>query len=92
MWASSDSSASPAGTISSVRARSLRADVRVGSSVYRFQFHPEVDEPLIERWLHVPAHRQNLEGVAEKAGPEEIRRETPERIAGLEDSWDKRPS
>jgi len=57
---------------------------RFGSHVYGFQFHLEVDEPLIERWLHVSAHRRDLEAVAEEVGPEDIRRETRERIAGLQ--------
>ena len=55
--------------------------LRYRSNVYGFQFHLEVDEPLIERWLRVPVHRQDLEAVAEEVDPDAIRRETRERIS-----------
>jgi GMP synthase (glutamine-hydrolysing) len=47
---------------------------RYGTNVYGLQFHLEVDEPLIERWLTVPAHCAELdEG---RIDPESIRHET----------------
>ena len=33
---------------------------RYGDSAYGFQFHPEVDQALIERWLGNPAYREDL--------------------------------
>jgi GMP synthase (glutamine-hydrolysing) len=49
---------------------------RYGGNVYGLQFHLEVDEPLIERWLRVEAHRRELESLKGKIGPDDIRRET----------------
>jgi GMP synthase (glutamine-hydrolysing) len=47
---------------------------RYGTNVYGLQFHLEVDEPLIERWLTVPAHCAELdEG---RIDPAVIRHET----------------
>ncbi len=33
---------------------------RYGSNVYGFQFHLEVDEPLVERWLRIPGYQHEL--------------------------------
>ncbi len=33
---------------------------RYGGNAYGFQFHPEVDQALIERWLGIPAYRAEL--------------------------------
>lgn len=56
---------------------------RYGESAYGFQFHLEVDEPLIERWLNVPIHVAELEALGGKIDPEVIRRETPGNIERL---------
>ena len=56
---------------------------RYGDSAYGFQFHLEVDEPLIERWLNVPIHVAELEALAGRIDPDVIRRETPENIDRL---------
>jgi GMP synthase (glutamine-hydrolysing) len=61
---------------------------RYGANVYGLQFHLEVDEPLIERWLRVPAHRDDLERLAAEVHPDEIRRETRERIPDLQETAD----
>jgi len=34
---------------------------RYGTKVYGFQFHLEVTEPVIHRWLHLPAHAEDLQ-------------------------------
>jgi GMP synthase (glutamine-hydrolysing) len=39
---------------------------RFGDRAYGLQFHLEADEPLIQRWLHVPEYRAE----AESSGPE----------------------
>lgn len=54
---------------------------RYGENAYGFQFHLEVDEPLIDRWLDVPMHRAEIEALSGLVDPEEIRRETRARIA-----------
>ncbi len=36
---------------------------RYGDNVYGLQFHLEVDEPLIDRWLHAPVNVRELEGL-----------------------------
>ena len=53
---------------------------RYGDNVYGLQFHLEVDEALIERWLSVPVHRRELEELKGKIEPERIRRETSRHI------------
>jgi len=56
---------------------------RYGDSAYGFQFHLEVDEPLIERWLNVPIHVAELDALAGRIDPDVIRRETPSNIERL---------
>jgi len=56
---------------------------RYGDKVYGFQFHLEVDEAMIERWLEVPRHKKEIEGLRGKIDPEVIRRQTPEYIRRL---------
>lgn len=53
---------------------------RYGENVYGLQFHLEVNEPLIERWLRVPQHRRELEELKGRIDPEAIRAETPRSI------------
>lgn len=54
---------------------------RAGRNVYGFQFHLEVDQPLIERWLNVPVHREELSDLRGQIDPDIVRRETVEHIA-----------
>ncbi len=56
---------------------------RYGEKVYGFQFHLEVDEMMIERWLKVPYHQEALEAVKAKVSPEQIRQETQGNIEAL---------
>jgi GMP synthase (glutamine-hydrolysing) len=61
---------------------------RYGDKVYGLQFHLEVDEPLIERWLKVPEHGTELATVRGQIDPEVIRHETAQyihRSQGLSD-------
>lgn len=53
---------------------------RYRANVYAFQFHLEVEEALIHRWLRVPIHRRELESLAGKVDPEAIRAETGRRV------------
>ena len=57
---------------------------RYGDKVYGFQFHLEADEPTIERWLDVPAHRTELDASAGLIDPARIRAETPRQVARSE--------
>jgi GMP synthase (glutamine-hydrolysing) len=62
---------------------------RYGENVYGFQFHLEVDEPLIDRWLRVPSMRDELVPLGGDAHAERIQSETPahiERLKHLSDS------
>jgi GMP synthase (glutamine-hydrolysing) len=57
---------------------------RFGEGVYGFQFHLEVDRPLIERWLTVPDHQQSLREEAGTVDPDEIRCRSDASIGPLE--------
>lgn len=45
---------------------------RHGEKTYGFQFHLEVDKPMIDRWLALPAHAE----IVEKTEREKIQKET----------------
>jgi len=49
---------------------------RFRESVYGFQFHLEVDKPMIARWLRVPENKKEIEDLNGKIDPERIRAET----------------
>ena len=61
---------------------------RYGANVYGLQFHLEVDERMIHRWLKVPENRQEIAGL-EGIDPEQIHRETPEYISRLHQLSDR---
>jgi len=56
---------------------------RFGEKVYGFQFHLEVDEPLIERWLETPGFKKEIDGLKGKVSVEAIRRETKSHVRRL---------
>jgi len=58
---------------------------RYGEHAYGFQFHLEVDESLIERWLTVPDHQSVLEEEVGKVDPRRIREQTAASISGLQE-------
>ena len=62
---------------------------RYRDKVYAFQFHMEVDEPLIERWLSVPVHRAELAELGGRVDPDRIRRETTAHIGRLRQLSDR---
>ena len=49
---------------------------RYGDKVYGLQFHLEVDEPLVERWLGIPVHRQEIASLDGQVRLEQIRSDT----------------
>ena len=56
---------------------------RYGDKVYGFQFHLEVDAPMIERWLVTPVNKKEIEGLGGEISPDVIRSETPKYINTL---------
>lgn len=62
---------------------------RYGDNVYGLQFHLEVDERMIERWLTVPVHVKEIESTNGKIDPRKIREETPANIGRLKQLGDR---
>jgi GMP synthase (glutamine-hydrolysing) len=62
---------------------------RHGDNVYGFQFHLEVDERLIGRWLRTPVHRAEIEASHGDIDPDEISRVTPLHILRSADLADR---
>ncbi len=58
---------------------------RHGEHAYGFQFHLEVNQSLIERWLTVPANQKTLLEETGRIDPDAIRRQTLESVTALED-------
>lgn len=56
---------------------------RFGANVYGLQFHLEVDEPMVERWLKVPIHKKEIERLKGKIDPDQILQETTAYIERL---------
>ena len=56
---------------------------RCGANVYGFQFHLEVDERMIHRWLRVGENRDEIAALGGKIDAERIHQETPAHIARL---------
>lgn len=56
---------------------------RFGKKIYGFQFHLEVDEPLIERWLKTPKFKKEIESLGSEVSVETIRSETKSYIRRL---------
>ena len=49
---------------------------RYGKNAYGFQFHLEVDEPLVHRWLSTPRYLEELSSLQGRTDPDTIKRET----------------
>jgi len=56
---------------------------RYGDKVYGFQFHLEVDEPMVERWLRVPDRLVELNSLSQPNDPQTILQETTQFIPRL---------
>jgi len=56
---------------------------RYDTKIYGFQFHLEVDEPMIHRWLRVPENRKEIAALGCANSPERIHNETGDYIARL---------
>jgi GMP synthase (glutamine-hydrolysing) len=57
---------------------------RHGEHVYGLQFHLEVDESLIDRWLTVPENQPTLRDEAGSVDPDAVRRQTARSITALQ--------
>jgi len=57
---------------------------RHGSNAYGFQFHLEMDQPLIERWLNLPAYRDDLVAAGLGRDAAAIHADTVPRIAAMQ--------
>jgi GMP synthase (glutamine-hydrolysing) len=67
-------------------ARSEQCDnqaFRYGEKVYGLQFHLEVDQPLIDRWLRTPEMQCEIEALGGRADAERIRAETARAMPKL---------
>ncbi|HEU4346007.1 MAG TPA: gamma-glutamyl-gamma-aminobutyrate hydrolase family protein [Candidatus Binatia bacterium] len=62
---------------------------RYGASVYGLQFHLEVDEPMIRRWLRVTENQREIAGLRGKIDPARIQTETPGYIQRLRELSDR---
>ena len=62
---------------------------RYGDNVYGFQFHLEVDTPMIHRWLRVAENRKEISLLGGRIDPESIHRETSEYISRLHQLSDR---
>jgi GMP synthase (glutamine-hydrolysing) len=56
---------------------------RYGTNVYGLQFHLEVDEPIIDRWLRVAENKKEIGVLGGMIDPERIYQETPVHIERL---------
>lgn len=64
----------PAGATQLARTASCEQQAfRYGDKAYGVQFHPEVDQPLIERWLGTPAYREEVSAAGLDHDAEAIR-------------------
>ncbi len=61
---------------------------RYGTNVYGLQFHLEVDEAMIQRWLRVAANRKEIAALNGKVDADRIHRETPGYIPRLKQLGD----
>lgn len=61
---------------------------RYGANVYAFQFHLEVDEPMILRWLKVPENRREIASLHGGIDPDRIHAETGQYIGRLHELSD----
>jgi GMP synthase (glutamine-hydrolysing) len=56
---------------------------RYGTNVYGLQFHLEVDEPMIHRWLKVPENRREIRELHGDIDPDHIHEQTPQHLPRL---------
>ncbi len=62
---------------------------RYGETAYGLQFHLEVDRPLIDRWLAIPHHQQEIAAENGRIDPEQIRHDSEWLSRDLTDLSDR---
>ena len=74
----------PSGAVQLARTESCEQQAfRFGTNAYGFQFHMEADEAMIERWLRLPAYREELAAASIGRDEESIRAVTMARMAAM---------
>ena len=53
---------------------------RIGDNIYGFQFHLEVDGPLVDRWLNTPVYQKEIASTEGRVCPDNVREETTRHI------------
>lgn len=77
----------PAGAAHLARSASCENQAfRHGTNAYGLQFHLEMDKPLIERWLGLPAYRDDLVAAGLGRDADAIRTDTLTRIDAMQDA------
>jgi GMP synthase (glutamine-hydrolysing) len=75
----------PSGAVQLARTSSCEQQAfRFGENAYGFQFHLEADEAIIERWLGLPAYREELESAGVGQDAASIRAATAARMVALQ--------
>lgn len=75
----------PAGASQLARTASCEQQAfRYGRAAYGFQFHLEMDQPLIERWLATTAYREELAAAGLGHDEQAIRAQTTQYIAPMQ--------
>jgi GMP synthase (glutamine-hydrolysing) len=74
----------PSGAVQLARTDSCEQQAfRFGNNAYGFQFHMEADETMIERWLQIPAYRDELAAAGIGRDEASIRAVTAPRMAAM---------
>jgi GMP synthase (glutamine-hydrolysing) len=75
----------PSGAVQLARTETCEQQAfRWGNSAYGFQFHLEADAPMIERWLTIPAYREELEAAGLGHDADAIRAATGSLITQMQ--------
>ncbi|MGC4029475.1 MAG: gamma-glutamyl-gamma-aminobutyrate hydrolase family protein [Steroidobacteraceae bacterium] len=75
----------PAGAVQLARTDTCEQQAfRFGQNAYGFQFHMEADSALIERWLRLPAYREELRAAGIGRDEESIRSATAAQLACMQ--------
>jgi len=79
-----DTFAIPEGAVALASSQSCTNQAfRYGDKVYGLQFHLEVDPPLVERWLGIPVHLEEIASLERPGHLEQIRSDTAKHSARL---------
>jgi len=75
----------PAGAVQLARTQTCEQQAfRSGSNAYGFQFHMEADATMIERWLRLPAYRDELAGAGIDRDEHSIRAITASQLTAMQ--------